>query len=38
LWATAQADMPVSRLLHDLLDVIVADGLTGAILDDERAR
>jgi hypothetical protein len=27
-------DMPVARLVHDLLDVIAADGLTTAILDD----
>jgi hypothetical protein len=29
-----QRDVPVTRLIHDLLDVIVADGLTTAILDD----
>jgi hypothetical protein len=28
----AQRDVPVTRLIHDLLDVIVADGLTTAIL------
>jgi hypothetical protein len=26
-------DMPVKRLVHDLLDVIVRDGLTAAVLD-----
>jgi hypothetical protein len=26
--------VPVVRLIHDLLDVIAADQLTGAILDD----
>ena len=31
-------DVSVARLLHDLLDAIVADQLTTAILDDERAR
>jgi hypothetical protein len=30
----ARRDMPVKRLLHDLLDTIAADRLTGAILDD----
>jgi hypothetical protein len=30
----ARRDVPVVRLIHDLLDVIVADGLTTAILDD----
>ena len=30
----ARRDMPVRRLLHDLLDTIAADKLTGAILDD----
>ena len=30
----ARRDVPVNRLLHDLLDVIAADQLTTAILDD----
>jgi hypothetical protein len=30
----ARRDMPVKRLLHDLLDTIAADHLTAAILDD----
>jgi hypothetical protein len=30
----ARRDMPVKRLLHELLDTIAADQLTGAILDD----
>jgi hypothetical protein len=30
----ARRDMPVRRLLHDLLDRIVEDQLTSAILDD----
>jgi hypothetical protein len=30
----AQRDMPVARLVGDLLDRIVTDGLTGAVLDD----
>jgi hypothetical protein len=30
----ARRDMPVKRLLLDLLDTIAADHLTGAILDD----
>jgi hypothetical protein len=30
----ARRDVPVVRLIHDLLDVIAADQLTGAILDD----
>jgi hypothetical protein len=30
----ARRDVPVTRLIHDLLDVIVADRLTTAILDD----
>jgi hypothetical protein len=29
----ARRDMPVKRLLHDLLDTIASDHLTGAILD-----
>jgi hypothetical protein len=32
----ARRDMPVKRLLHELLDTIAADRLTGAILDDEK--
>jgi hypothetical protein len=32
----AKRDMPVASLIRDLLDVIVTDKLTGAILDDER--
>jgi hypothetical protein len=31
-------DMSVARLVHDLLDVIAADGLTAAILDDQAGR
>jgi hypothetical protein len=27
-------DLPVARLVHDLLDAIAVDGLTAAILDD----
>jgi hypothetical protein len=30
----ARRDVPVKSLIDDLLDVIVADGLTAAILDD----
>jgi hypothetical protein len=33
----ARRDMPVKRLLHELLDVIAADHLTAAILDDEKS-
>lgn len=29
-------DVPVSRLVRDLLDTIATDRLTGAILDDQR--
>jgi hypothetical protein len=33
----ARRDVPVTRLICDLLDRIVADQLTGAILDDQSA-
>ena len=29
----ARRDMPVVRLIHDLLDTIARDGLTAAVLD-----
>jgi hypothetical protein len=32
-WLAARRDMPVGRLVRDLLDVIVADGLVSALLD-----
>ena len=34
----ARRDVPVVRLIHDLLDVIVRDGLTGAVLDADAVR
>jgi hypothetical protein len=33
----ARRDMSATNLIHDLLDVIAADGLTGAILDDGKS-
>jgi hypothetical protein len=35
--AAAKRDMPVTRLIHDLLDVIAADQLVTAVLDDAEA-